>query len=270
MRTCFNTATSGEYPLKDTIDFLGRYGYEGIEIDNARLEEYLAERSLDDLRAQLAGNGVEVAGLMAFPFKPFGERAHIVANVGGHAEMAKALGASVLLYFIAEQPPEGMGREEAVTQAAAVAAEYADGAAPFGAKIALEPIGGQRFMGGPVDALDVVAACGRDNVGVMIDTFHYYKSGVPLQEIQAIPVERLLIVHVNDSPDLPREELNDGHRVYCGEGTIPLVEEFRALKAMGYGGFLSVEIFNRGYWADAHENIVRNSKQALDRVLARV
>jgi sugar phosphate isomerase/epimerase len=64
--------------------------------------------------------------------------------------------------------------------------------------------------------------------------------------------------------------LNDGHRVYCGEGAIPLVEELRALKRMGYGGFLSVEIFNRDYWADTHENIVRKSKETLDRVLAQV
>ena len=247
MRTCFNTATSGEYPLHDTITYLGRYGYEGIEIDSARLQEYLAERSLDDLREQLARHRVEVAALMAFPFKPFGERAQIVANVGEHAEMAQALGASVLLYFIADQPPEGMGRDEALAQAAAAAAEYADGAAPFGAKIALEPIGGQRFMGGPRDALEIAARCGRPNVGIMVDTFHYFKSQIPLHEIRAIPVEHLLIVHVNDAPDLPRDRLTDADRVYCGEGAIPLVEEFRALKAMGYRGFLSVEIFNRDY-----------------------
>jgi len=270
MRTCFNTATSGQYPLKDTIEYLGRYHYEGIEIDDARLQEYLAERSLDDLRAQLARNHVEVAALMAFPFKAFGERAQIVANVGKHAEMAKALGAPVLLYFAADQPPEGMSREEALERAAASAAEYGDGAAPFGVKIALEPIGGLRFMGGPKDALAIAAKSGRPNVGIMMDTFHYFKSNIPLEEIRAIPVEKLLIVHINDSPDLPRGELNDSHRVYCGEGAIPLVEELRALKRMGYGGFLSVEIFNRDYWADTHENIVRKSKETLDRVLAQV
>jgi sugar phosphate isomerase/epimerase len=52
---------------------------------------------------------------------------------------------------------------------------------------------------------------------------------------------------------------------------IPLVEEFRILKnEIGYTGFLSIEIFNRDYWADSHENVIRNAKAALDTVLAKI
>ena len=54
-------------------------------------------------------------------------------------------------------------------------------------------------------------------------------------------------------------------------GVIPLVEEFRILKnEIGYTGFLSIEIFNRDYWADSHENVIRNAKAALDAVLAKI
>jgi sugar phosphate isomerase/epimerase len=105
----------------------------------------------------------------------------------------------------------------------------------------------------------------------MMDTFHYYKSGIPLEEIRRLPKEHLLIVHVNDCPELPREQMNDSHRVYPGHGVIPLVEEFRILKnEIGYTGFLSIEIFNRDYWADSHENVIRNAKAALDAVLAKI
>lgn len=104
-----------------------------------------------------------------------------------------------------------------------------------------------------------------------MDTFHYYKSSVPLDEIRRLPREQLLIVHVNDCINLPREQLNDSHRVYPGHGVIPLVEEFRILKnEVGYKGFLSIEIFNRDYWADSPENVIHNAKSALDTVLVKV
>jgi 2-keto-myo-inositol isomerase len=126
-------------------------------------------------------------------------------------------------------------------------------------------------MPGPRQALAVVGASTSRNVGIMMDTFHYYKSGIPLEEIRRLPKEHLLIVHVNDCPELPREQMNDSHRVYPGHGVIPLVEEFRILKnEIGYTGFLSIEIFNRDYWADSHENVIRNAKAALDAVLAKI
>jgi 2-keto-myo-inositol isomerase len=266
--TCFNTATSGNYPLRDTINLLGKYGFQGIEIDTGRLEEYLASASLDDLRGQLDRKQVRVAALMAFPFVAFGDRSGPLASLERWCPIAKALGAPTMLCYAGDGPPPGMGRDEALAAAAIAAADYAAVAAHSGVSIALEPIGGLAFMGGPEDALEIAGRCGADNVGIMMDTFHYYKSGVSLERIAAIPMRKMLIVHVNDAPPRPKHELNDSMRVYCGLGDIPLVEEFRILRDKGYQGYLSVEIFNRDYWADEHENIVRNAKRTLDAVLA--
>lgn len=271
MRTCFNTATSGKYPLKDTIDLLGKYGYEGVEIDTARLDEYLAERSLDDLKAQLVRNKVEVAALMAFALDPFGDYGPVVEKIAEYAPIGRDLGAATLLTYCGAGIPEGMSEDEAFKRAGEVAAEYGDVAAESGLTIALEPIGRAGLMPGPVQALRIAKESGRDSVGIMMDTFHYYKSEVPMDDIRAIPGGRLHIVHVNDSLQLPPAKLKDSHRVYCGHGILPLHEYFSILKSkIGYQGFLSVEIFNRDYWEDEHENIVRFSKAALDKVLAGV
>jgi 2-keto-myo-inositol isomerase len=116
----------------------------------------------------------------------------------------------------------------------------------------------------------VADASGLANVGIMMDTFHYYKSGISPDQVRAVPVERMFIVHVNDCKDLPFEELNDSHRIHCGQGILPLKEYLSALKAIGYEGYLSVEIFNSDYWADEPEKVVRETKEALDGVLATV
>ena len=270
MLTCFNTATSGSYPLRETVDLLGKYGFQGIEIDTGRLEEYLASGSLGELRAQLERNRVAVAALMAFPFIAFGSRTRPLQALERWCPAAKELRAPTMLCFMGDQPPREIAREDMMTAAVEAASDYAAIASRWGVKIALEPIGGLRFMGGPEDALEIIRCSGLVNVGTMVDTFHFYKSGVSLERIAAIPVEDVLIVHINDAPDRPKAELNDAMRVYPGRGGIPLVEELRILRDKGYEGYLSVEIFNREYWADTHENIVRNAKRALDEVLARV
>jgi len=56
------------------------------------------------------------------------------------------------------------------------------------------------------------------------------------------------MVRISDCENIPREALTDRNRLYCGLGVIPLVEILRELKSLGYGGYLSVEVFREEYW----------------------
>jgi sugar phosphate isomerase/epimerase len=42
--------------------------------------------------------------------------------------------------------------------------------------------------------------------------------------------------------------VTDAHRLYPGDGVAPLVDMLRTMRAAGFQGFLSLEIFNRDYW----------------------
>lgn len=273
MKTCFNTITCGpDKRLEDTLDLLGKYGFEGVEIESGRIDDYLTRHSVSDLKRHLAKNRLQVAAIMAFPFFAFDttQQEEQLRRIEKYARIARQLGCRTLLCFTADASPAGMGVAEAIERAGKAAQRYGETSGQHEVKCALEPIGGTAFMPGPRQALAVAGASTSRYVGIMMDTFHYYKSNVPLEEIRRLPREQLLIVHVNDCPDLPREQLHDGHRVYPGQGAIPLVEVFRILKhQIGYKGFLSIEIFNRDYWADAPENVIRNAKTAIDAVLAR-
>lgn len=273
MKTCFNTITSGDRPLRDTIELCGKYGYEGIEIDREHLARYLQQNSMADFRAQVVDNNLSVAALMAFSFMPFAtekELDEILADYRAGGDLAARIGAPTLLTFIGQPPPRDVKIDEVFARAGETAHLYGAVAAEFGLSVALEPIGMAPFMSTPAEALHIATGSGLSNVGIMMDTFHYFKSSVPLSEIEAIPIDKLLICHVNDAPDLPREQLEDSDRVHCGLGDIPLVEEFRLLKRKGYEGYLSVEIFNRDYWNDDHEKVVRESKESLDRILSQL
>ncbi len=151
-----------------------------------------------------------------------------------------------------------------------VGRRYAEICQDYGVNLALEPLGNHPFVPGPKQAITIVEEANHDNFGMMMDTFHYYKSGVLMEDIEAIPIEKLFIVHVNDSDDRPRDELNDSHRLYTGLGILPLEDMLGILKRKGYQRFLSVEVFRQEYWDKSPEVISREAKQHLDEVLAKV
>ncbi len=268
MRTCLNTATTRGKPLDDDIRLCGEVGFEAIEIDTRKLDEFAeAGGTIADLSGLLTESGVECAGMMAFALKPFSDQEEELERTRRYAPVCRDLGGRLLLAYIAEQPEPGMSHEEAVERAAWAAESYAETADEFGLKVALEPIGGRDFMGGPDDALEVVEAAGHPALGIMVDTFHYYKSGIAPERVAQIDPDQILIVHINDAENLPTESLEDANRLYPGAGVLPLHGYLDALDQAGYDGFLSVEIFREEYWLDDHDSIVRNAKTALDGVL---
>ena len=47
-------------------------------------------------------------------------------------------------------------------------------------------------------ALDVVTSCGRDNVGITIDTLHFHRGHIPLDDLRRIPAHWSHFAHVAD------------------------------------------------------------------------
>ena len=55
---------------------------------------------------------------------------------------------------------------------------------------------------------------------------------------------------------VPQIELNDGNRIYPGDGVAPFREILRDLRDSGFRGCFSLELFNKEYWTkSADENL---------------
>jgi 2-keto-myo-inositol isomerase len=62
--------------------------------------------------------------------------------------------------------------------------------------------------------------------------------------------DAIQVFHMNDYPaNPPRAKIVDADRVYPGDGVAPLKTLFRDLRAIGFHGMLSIELFNRAYWS---------------------
>lgn len=254
------------YPLEEDVRSAAAAGFPLIEVWAGKLAPYLARHSLAELRAALADQGLGVAAICPYTLQLFGEWQHGLEGVRRGLEVGAAIGAPLLL-VCPDAPPAGMSAGEALQVASERARVYGEAARAAGLRLAIEPLGGHPFVPGPRQAMALIAAADHPQLGLMMDTFHYYKSRVPEADIQAVPASRWGIVHINDVPAGAPEGLTDADRLYPGEGVLPLVATLSSFARAGYRGAVSVEVFRRAYWELPIDEIARRAFAGVRAVL---
>jgi 4-hydroxyphenylpyruvate dioxygenase len=96
-------------------------------------------------------------------------------------------------------------------------------------------------------ALTVIDIVNHDNLGLTLDSFHWFAKDQPLSLLAAIPAGKIAHVQLADgyrgaTVDFLR--YSRFHRLPLGEGSLPNFDFLRILKRAGYRGALSLEIFN--------------------------
>lgn len=94
------------------------------------------------------------------------------------------------------------------------------------------------------ETLEFAKECG-PNIGLLLDVWHWYHAGATTQDILAAGKARIVHVHLSDCPKMPPEQVRDNQRVLPGEGVIPLIDFFQALKKIGYTDGVSPEPLGR-------------------------
>lgn len=122
------------------------------------------------------------------------------------------------------------------------------------------------FIWTAADTIAWLDLVGEANVGIVLDSFHWYTSGETLQTIADIELSYIKYVHLNDARDIPVENVLDNDRVYPGEGVIPLTGFLKALKAKRYQGIVTQEILTITEPQDTAEQLAERSGKAFRHV----
>jgi 3-dehydroshikimate dehydratase len=132
------------------------------------------------------------------------------------------------------------------SRAAEDLAELADLARQRGMRIGYEALAWGRWVKDWTAAWDIVRAADRDNLGIVLDSFHICVRGNPIDPIASLPAEKIALVQVADAPALVMDplSLSRHYRCYPGQGDYPIVDYLDAVTRSGYRGPLSLEIFN--------------------------
>jgi len=248
-RASLNASTLFPYRLgiEEQIRTAAEAGYEGIEIWMKDLQAYAAEGgSVPALRRLASGLGIEIANAISFiPWADADEsvrargREQADAELSLLAELGCPAFAAPPFGDVAEVSLEEMGRRFAELEAQA--RRY--GVAPI-----LEFWGRAKKLSRLGEAIEVAKLSGLANVPLLLDPFHLYTGGSDLGDLARLRGEDIGIVHANDYPaNPPRETIADADRLFPGDGIAPSTELAKALKACGYRGFLSLELFMDDY-----------------------
>ena len=85
---------------------------------------------------------------------------------------------------------------------------------------------------------------------MLLDFYHLFRGGNSFDGLRLVGGDSLPIFHINDYPaSPPRENLKDSDRVFPGDGICPFDQALSFLYTTGFRGCLSVELFNKNYWA---------------------
>lgn len=117
-----------------------------------------------------------------------------------------------------------------------------------GIRLALEFQARNTFINNLETAVSFVESVERPNVGLCLDAFHFSVGSSKTEDLRYLTPQNLFHVQFCDVADRPRELAADSDRILPGEGDFPLTAIIERLTAIGYSGYVSLELLNPLFW----------------------
>lgn len=270
MKIALNGATTMHADLTTDIEAASAAGYDLLEIWSAKLYEYLKTNTPADLKALLAGYNLEPYSINSIEHITF-RNAEDYAAIKGECETLSKIASEIGCPYIVVVPglmPESGTKEQVIDESVRVLNELGDIAAEHGVSLAFEFLGQTDCSVQTLDLCnEIVEKVNRDNIGNVLDTFHFYAGNSTFEAIDSMRPEKLFIFHINDAENLPKEQLTDAHRLYPGTGILPIREIKAHFDKIGYDRMVSIEIFRPEYWNEDPFAVAKKAKAATEEVL---
>jgi sugar phosphate isomerase/epimerase len=139
-----------------------------------------------------------------------------------------------------------LGGSWGVEEGAAAFAALCDRAADHGLLVHLEWLAWSRIAD-LATAWEVVRLADRDNGGLNVDTWHCARTGTTVEDLHAVPGERVLAIQLDDGPADAEHDLVEAtlhRRLLPGEGEFDLAGYLGALRDIGAAAPTGVEVFS--------------------------
>ena len=124
------------------------------------------------------------------------------------------------------------------------------------------------FICAQQDMMELVQAIGTGNVGLLLDSWHWYTSHGTVEELKRLTDRDIVHVHVNDAPaGIPVDQQVDSRRkLPVTTGVIDMKGFINALAHIGYDGPIECEPFDQELRSLPPEDAIRATAAALNRV----
>jgi sugar phosphate isomerase/epimerase len=268
---CLNTSTiSGQkVPIAEEVTIAAEAGYQAIEPWIRELDAHAeAGHSLDDLRKQIADSGLVVPSAIGFFAWVVDDP---IARQKGLEEAKRSMEQVRQIGGTRIAAPAAGATDTSGLDLRAIGDRYRDLLAigrELGVIPEIEVWGFSKTLTRLADAAYVAISAGEPDACVLADVFHLHKGRSAFGGLRLLRGHHLPVFHMNDYPGSPPPEtITDADRVYPGDGVAPLGDLFRDLRAIGFQGYLSLELFNREYWKQDPRLVARTGLEKMKAVV---
>lgn len=117
---------------------------------------------------------------------------------------------------------------------------------------------------------DLIETIGEDNVGFVLDSWHWWQAGDSAEEIEALANKEVISVDLNDAPAgvEKRQQLDNQRELPGATGVIPIEPFLKALARIGYDGPVRAEPFNKALQALPNQAALIETARAMKRALS--
>jgi sugar phosphate isomerase/epimerase len=267
MKPCISEAVTLPRSFAEDVSDFAAAGCSAMEVWLTKLEQHLESHSAADTRKLLGDKGLALAagayqgGLLLSQGEQ--RRAHY-DHFRRRLDLCQTFGIPTLL-VVADfaEKIDATALERAVVSLK----QAAQWAAGFDVRLALEFRGASTFCSSLDTALALVAHCAEPNVGVNFDVFHYYTGPSKFDDLALLTPANLAFVQVCDVAGVARELATDADRVLPGDGDFRLAPIIERCRAIGYDGYVSLELMNPTLWQMKATQVLEIGTLALRRLL---
>lgn len=260
--------------LSELVTLASENGFDAVETTSEQLKTFITEFGVQEAKRFLEEKDI-LLGAISLPVE--WRKDDAAFNKGIYeliecAEIASELGCKTFFtYFMPstdyELIPYFMTLSKRLRLLGRLLAQY-------GMELALEYVGPHHlrnkwqhpFIWNAKDTLNWVDFIGEKNIGIVLDSFHWYTSEETVDTILSLDVHHVKYAHINDARNVSVHEVLDNDRVYPGEGIIDLKSFLEAINKINYRGIITQEVLTIEKPTDSNEALAEKSARAFQNV----
>src|SRR5918994_7594159 len=242
-------------PLSEAIALARDTGFAGLSFDSRAAARAVAERGLAALQDEFKSAGVKPAiWNLPVAWRDDDQWQADLRELPRLAATARELGATRTATYMpsgSDERPFEENFDWHVARLRPIAEVLRDEGCRFGIEFIGPKIYRAAFRHEFIHTLDgvmeLLAAIGTGNVGVLLDSWHLYTSGGTAADLERLTSHDVVVVHVNDAPAgvALNEQIDTVRALPMETGVIDLVGFMHALRDLGYDGPVMPEPFSQ-------------------------
>ena len=272
LKLAINQATLIKTPVDIFLNAISNAGFEGVELRRNETFDYLENHSINDLKTILNENNLKCITFNAielFSLCPEKEFKGILEYTERLMIIGNQIDCNTIIAVPSFVEDPSMSNSKIIFKTVERLKILARMADKYDFRFGFEPLGFPNCSVRKLDmALKIIENEELPDMGLVIDTFHFFVGEHSINELNTIDLEKLWLIHINDAIEKPFKELQDSNRVLPCQGFFNLEGFVNKLKSIGYDKWISLELFNEQLWQENPYEVAKNSMVSLKKIIS--